>query len=379
MAYYIHLLSPPPILPPPIEQPRFTRSDTALHDLTPVPSQSLPPPHISDDQFLSPKQSSNVITTELNGHNKQPRLLLAGYSYGAMVTCSLPAILSSILAPFQTPQAGTAHAEIRLRAQNLATQQNEFIHAQITEVLQIARHNRGRSLQMDDLLSSPTSPSARKASGGVRMGGDEDIRRASHDSYRSRSSFSIETQERVRKSVDRVRSFTKAPRFHTPRRTNSSGSWASFKSGEHGSNASLDRLKSEHKLSEEVDNYIKEIPGILEEFQAAYLLISPLQGLVNNLATMWTYKPAKERKALPEPEFKFTVDPTLALFGDDDVFVSVKRLQSWTGKLEKMGKENKRNALVFRYREVRGAGHFWHDHDALEILKEEVKDFAAGL
>lgn len=379
MAYYIHLLSPPPILPPPVEQPRFTRSDSAIHDLTPVPSQSLPPPHIGDDHFLSSKQSSNVIIKDLNGHMKRPRLLLAGYSYGAMVTCSLPAILSSILAPFQTPEPGTAHAEIRLRAQNLATQQNEYIHAQIAEVLQIARHNRGRSLQMDDLLSNPTSPRSRKVSAGVRMGGDEDIRRASHDSYRSRSSFSVETQERVRKSVDRVRSFTKASRFHTPRRTNSSGSWASFKSGDHGSNASLDRRKSDHKDPEETDNYIKEIPEILEEFQAAYLLISPLQGLINSLATMWTYKPAKEREALPEPEFKFTVDPTLALFGDDDVFVSVKRLRSWTGRLEKMGKENKRNSLVFRYREVQGAGHFWHDHDALEILKEEVHDFAARL
>ncbi|CAG8949701.1 hypothetical protein HYFRA_00004019 [Hymenoscyphus fraxineus] len=379
MAHYIHDLSPPPISPSPTEQPRFTRSDSALHDLTPVPSQTVPPPHDSDDRLLSPITAEKFPSTmqkDLDTNKTRPRLLLAGYSYGAMVTCSLPALLSSILEPFQSPEPGTAHAEIRLRAQNLAAQQNKYIHAQISEVLYAARHSRGRSLQIDDIFSAPTSPRSRRTSGGVRIGGDEDFRRASHDSFRSRSSFSLDTQERVRKSIDRVRSLTKSPRFPHPQRTTSSGSWASFKS--YTSNTSINRnfSKSDQKLPEEVVIDIKAVPEILDEFQTAYILISPLRGLINSLATMWTYKPTK---VLPEPEMKFTVDPTLALFGDDDIFVSAKRLRSWARKLECMGEENKRDSLVFRYREVKGAGHFWHDHEALEVLKEEVRDFVVGL
>jgi hypothetical protein len=63
------------------------------------------------------------------------------------------------------------------------------------------------------------------------MGGEEDIRRASHESFRSRSSFTIEAAETVRKSVDRVRSIGKpkspySPR-KSPRRQNTRASFAS--------------------------------------------------------------------------------------------------------------------------------------------------------
>lgn len=46
-------------------------------------------------------------------------MLLAGYSYGALVTTRLPS-LDTILAYFTTPAIHTAEADIRLRAQHLA-------------------------------------------------------------------------------------------------------------------------------------------------------------------------------------------------------------------------------------------------------------------
>jgi pimeloyl-ACP methyl ester carboxylesterase len=206
------------------------------------------------------------------------------------------------------------------------------------------------------------------------MGGDEDSRRASHDSYRSRSSFTIETPELVRKSVDRVRSITRANRF-SPRRQDSHGSITSYKSKKTESDHFLDQETKDTEVEAPAAKTIKEIPRITDGLQTSYLLVSPLQGWINTLATMWSARsPGKD--SIPENEMKLVIDPTLALYGDDDVFVSIKRLRSWAGKLMGAGKGSRGQ---FRHREVANAGHFWHDHDALKILQEEVKDFVRGL
>ena len=153
-------------------------------------------------------------------------------------------------------------------------------------------------------------------------GGGEDLRRASHESYRPRSSFTIETPERVRKSMDRVRSITKSNRFSVGG-ANSHGSFASSsKKKESVSGSSID-APDEYVVKVE-EKAIKAVPGVADGLQAAYLLISPLHGWVSTLATMGGSKSGREKEH--EPDMKFTVDPTLALFGDDDVFVSAKRL-----------------------------------------------------
>lgn len=206
------------------------------------------------------------------------------------------------------------------------------------------------------------------------MGGEEDLRRASHDSYRSRSSFTIETPERVRKSVDRVWSIAKTGRY-SPRRQNSHGSVLSYKSTKKGSESSIEQNLPGDESPKKVvyGPPCKEIPGIVDGLQTAYLLVSPLQGIVNSLATMWSSKSIGSQAV--ENDMKLTIDPTLALFGDDDVFVSVKRLRVWAEKL--MGAE--KGDSQFRHREVAGAGHFWHHHEAIKILREEVKAFVQNL
>jgi pimeloyl-ACP methyl ester carboxylesterase len=72
---------------------------------------------------------------------------------------------------------------------------------------------------------------------------------------------------------------------------------------------------------------------------------------------------------------KLAVDPSLVVFGDDDVFVSVKRLRSWAEKLSEASNGSGR----FRYAEVKKAGHFWLDSEAVKILQEEVKAFVETL
>lgn len=373
MIYYLHHLAPPsPYLQ--LDQPNFTRSDSGLHDLSPVPSQAVPPPHNYD--LISPTSSNTIPQIEIDTPripNFQPCILLAGYSYGAMITSALPPIISSMIQPFQNPALGSSRAEIRMRADCLAGQQNELMNTRVASLIS-QMYRRGRSLQIEDHILS--SPKTRKASGGVRMGGEEDLRRASHESHRSRSSFTVDTPERVRKSVDRVRSIAKSSRFSVGRANSRGSISASSKKKGSESESSIEHIIVDgDAVKVDGKETIKAISGIGDGLQTAYLLVSPLHGWVSTLATMWSSKSGMEKE--PEPDMKFMVDPTLALFGNDDVFVNVKRLRGWVEKLKGTKKEGE--ACQFRHREVSGAGHFWHDHEAIQVLQEEVKGFVASL
>jgi hypothetical protein len=371
MIYYMYLLSPPPV---PTDLFKSTRCGPNSLDLTPVPSQALPPPHRSDHQDVTaaiphPHSSAAapiaVQEETVEGTNTGPRLLLAGYSYGALITTYLPPIISSVLAQFQNPAEGSAHAEIRLRAECLAAQQNEVMQTQIVSLLNAYSHKRGRSLHTEDVLHSPK---LRKSTGGVRMGGEENLRRASHDSHRSRSSFTIDTPEIVRKSMDRVRSIRKTKRFSPKRQESTSSSRK-----ENESQSSFEHISPEEGSGKMNTIVYKEIPGIGTGLQAAYLLISPLQGLVSHLLTLWSSRSWKDQ--IPDHEMKLTVDPSLVVFGDDDLFVSVKRLRSWVTRLSEASK----GSGLFRHVEISGAGHFWQDLEAVKILHDEVQAFVKTL
>jgi len=335
-----------------------------LHDLC--------PPNASKDNLNSPAtwpqlNSLNTIQSQAIMPTLQPRLLLAGYSYGALITTTLPPMLSSIIAPFQSPQAGSPFAEIRLRASCLATQQNTLMKSHFQSLL--ASPTRGRKHSTDDYALH--FPKTRKSNGGVRIGGEEDLRRASHDSYRSRSSFTIDTPERVRRSVDRLRHISNRG---ISRRSDSRGSIGMTNNG-NGSDGSIENLPQETSLDEKSN--IKPVPGIVDKLQVAYLLVSPLQGLASTLATMGSTGLSRQSMPLAEYEVKLTVDPTLALYGDHDVFVSARKLRSWVERLEGANKGGQ--PCKFRNKEVPGAGHFWHDHDAIRILQEEINDFVRSL
>jgi len=206
------------------------------------------------------------------------------------------------------------------------------------------------------------------------MGGDENLRRTSQDSYRLRNSFSLETPEIVRKSVDRVRSIVKSRA--SPKRINTTGSFASsHKSRRAGSISSIESPLEDSRKPEEPS--LKEVPGIGQGLQTAYILVSPLQGVVGSLATMWSSRSWKASHAIPENEMKLAIDPSLAIFGDDDIFVGVSKLRTWSHKLAEAG--NVPGGSQFEYVEIEGAGHFWHDHQKLKILRDEVSKFVQRL
>jgi hypothetical protein len=362
LLFYLHHLRPPSI-PKQFEQSNFNHSDPELHDLSPIPSQSVP-------AFKFPTPTSGP-----QNPNTQPLLLLSGYSYGALITTLLPPIISSVIVPFQAPIRGSPHAEIRMRASFLADQQNELMKERFSSLL-LRSPLSGRSTQIRDRPLA--NPKIRQPDGGVRIGGEEDLRRSSHETHGSRSSFTLDSP--VRKSVERVSSIAK------------SGRLASRGKGSHESVASSHRMKgSVPEISPEHDSAddretIKAIPDIAEGLQIAYLLVSPLQGWVNTLATLslWGSKPARATKRanggeimIPEHDMKLTIDPTLALFGDDDIFVSVNKLRAWAERLHDDCEG--RGQGQFRHKEVPRAGHFWHDREAVKVLREEVRLFVSSL
>lgn len=356
MVFYLHQIRSP------AQDSENIEPAHEFHRLSPIPSQVTAPP----------KSDSGHSTEPSSEANPQPLLLLAGYSYGALITTSLPPILASVISPFQTPISGSPHEEIRRRARFLADQQNELMKEPFSTLLSDHKQIEAQS------LPSAQGRGASANGGGVRIGGHEDLRKSSHESQRSRTSIILDPHVKI--SMERVRAIAKSAQFGHGRESGSGP----------GTSLSLQDTKRPERSSEVPAAQDKEllvaVPNAEERLSVAYLLVSPLHGWVNSLATMSLFGSRKGSRrtirdygnSLPEYETKLTIDPTLALFGDDDVFVSVNKLRAWTQRL-RSACERKGNPNNFMFREVPGAGHFWHDHEAAQILREEVKLFVSSL
>lgn len=273
--------------------------------------------------------------------NVPPVLIMGGYSYGAMVTTQLPP-LKKLLEPFDSPESESDAAQIRLRAESLAEQQNIILGDARLAMLQ---HR------------NPSSPAKRM----VRVGGDEggSSPRKSHDSF-GRRSFSLDAEEKLRKSMHELLAKRKSGR-HRRR------SWHAADSDQPDQPKCPTTSYNNRKLPP-VDGLIIPLP--------AYLLISPLQGLVTHLATMKLIPSALTRPKGPvveAAEAKLVQNPTLAIYGDQDVFVPATKLRSWAERLH--GQEGSR----FSSREIEEAGHFWAEEGVLNRMLDLVAEFAGEL
>ncbi|KAI0421875.1 Alpha/Beta hydrolase protein [Xylaria grammica] len=252
-----------------------------------------------------------------------PTMLMAGYSYGAIITTRLPP-LDTILSYFATPAIHTAGADIRLRAQHLAEAHNS------------------RKL-------GPTSP---RRSLGMRVGGDEDI------SGRSRDPAEFQREERIRESVRGLLSRAKLVYRRSPR-------WP-----------------SECEIDAKMDHCLEKVEGVVT-FRSAYLAVSPPVGMVTRLATMsfsnpwsspWIRRsgPATQDASVADDAL-FTLNPTLVIYGDQDGLISHRKIREWIRQLSAV------NTSQFRYLEVAGAGHFWTEGDVINQLRDAIGVFATEL
>lgn len=295
--------------------------------------------------------------------NKSPLFLMGGYSYGSMITMQLPS-LETILQQFDTPACSSHAAEIRLRAQHLAEVQNTALGSA-----------RASALEHQANVSSHSQA-------GMRFGGEESNRKHHH----SRLSFSHDTEEKIHKGVAELMAKAKSHKRRL------SGKDHSFVGGDVA-----------HETGEAKPQALKDcLPAVPDRVGArsAYLLVSPLQGLITNLATFsllprrpsWrgltrsvsspaaTPSPTGEPRpvseiplSLEEAEAKLVRNPTLAIYGDNDGFVPVRKLRPWATRLEGIPHS------LFRAHEVSGASHFWAQGRAAYTLKDAIKTFAESL
>ncbi|POR39061.1 GPI transamidase component PIG-S [Tolypocladium paradoxum] len=340
MVYYIHHLDP-------------------FREATTSDESGLDRPRVSQD---ATKTLGPDLARPGPDSQRPPVLLMCGYSYGAMITTQL-APLPSLLEPFAAPSTDSNAAHIRLRAEHLAEQQNLILgsmRAAVTRPL------------------SPTSPSRRSV--GVRIGGDEGgSPRRSHDSS-GRRSFSLDAEDKLRKGVNELLAKRRAKHGHQPRRSVSSAGVGNKSARPVSEPASLPEVSPQATAAATKEEAAK-LPALdnLLVARPAYLLISPLQGLVTHLATM-TLLPSRRHHDDGEhqpqhnaAETKLVRNPTLAVYGDRDVFVSVGKLRAWVARLTAGGEgEGSR----FRGHEVATAGHFWAEEGVLGEMRGVVGGFA---
>ncbi|SPO06144.1 uncharacterized protein DNG_08833 [Cephalotrichum gorgonifer] len=307
-----------------------------------------------------------------------PVFLMGGYSYGAMVTTLLPP-LDDLLRPFDQPKLGTAAAEICLRAEHLA----ELENGALAQARARAKEARSRS----GTPGGGGGGSTRRS--GIRVGGTESgeaIRKSSD----GRRAFIAEAEEKIRRSIGDV----------VGRKRRSSGEGRPSRGGGGGGGSGGGGAAEGLRHLE---------PSGIVPPRVAYLLVSPLQGTISHLATMsflptrlplpgvpkllkmaFHHKKDSDEGAEPAeasvgedaskgdtttpPEtLKLQRNPTLAIFGDKDVFVSASKLRTWTRRMQ--GAPRSRFHAV----EVSTAGHFWIEEGVLDRLIGAVGGFSAGL
>jgi pimeloyl-ACP methyl ester carboxylesterase len=243
-----------------------------------------------------------------------PVVVLGGYSYGSLILRNLPPV-PTILHPFAAPLAGSAADEIVLRARKLADQSNmEWVTLARDETRarrkSRAKHNSRPSITMG---GEETSPGKRRSS--------REVRRSLEGSTR------LEIRTRLRSLSHRRRDNTEAT---TPTSPTS------------------------------VENTSFTMPD------TRYLLISPLTPPLSSLAApalihkFWSKSKDDHQEIVGK-------HVSLAIYGDQDIFTSAKKLREWTEQL----KSNP--ASRFRGVEVAGAGHFWIEHGVEEELRATLK------
>ncbi|KAI5851760.1 Alpha/Beta hydrolase protein [Durotheca rogersii] len=266
---------------------------------------------------------------------RSPTLLFAGYSYGAMVTTQLPS-LQSVLSQFASPATHTAFADIRLRAQYLAGQ-----------------------------VAGASAAASPRRSQRVRVGGDEDRSFLQHPHDNLRTGLS---RQEIRGGVKDL--LSKATLAYMKIDCNSATQYK-------------DRAREESRL-EKVHDLIR--------YHSAYLVVSPPLGIATNLATMsfplsfsmWPMrkrsrihpggndKTTKEQEAT-EAEDKLIANPVVVIYGNRDIFLSMRRIQDWTNRLCNVEGSN------FHHIMIPGAGHFWAEDGVISKLSQAINSFASRL
>ncbi|KZF26191.1 hypothetical protein L228DRAFT_242618 [Xylona heveae TC161] len=261
---------------------------------------------------IEPFGPSEFTTTAAADCSNAMMLLLSGYSYGSMITSRLPET-DEIFARFESVRTGSPEAEIKLRGQSLAKEWNKGILRS--------------SVHAAPDRSSGTMPL-------MTMGWDE-----SENHARNRK-----TSHEVRRSLDTVR-----------------------KSVDHMKTKYSHRPHASVQQAFPVEDPHTQVPSQTPRFLTFYLLVSPLLSPVSLLATLFSRQ--MNWGSQEESDERLSRHDTLAIYGDEDMFTSGKKLRRWAQRL------SERPQSRFRFQEIAGAGHFWHDPRAARELRLSAKSW----
>ena len=388
--------------------------------LTPVPSNALPPAH------LSVPPSPTALP-----HQPFPiKLFLAGYSYGSLITTHLPAT-SVLQKRFTSPtQPGSAVFEILARAHSLATE----TLGDAQQILQQQRRgshdtHRGRP-QVCMVGGEEGTPGSR------RLSRDHSGRKTSIDAVRK----SVEMH--TRRSFDRSRRRLLRKGDDTDHHDGRSGAVTADLDHPTENKPSPEKHEREHMLptstlkmtgTQRRDD--DQLPssrnssssnGIIP-IHTHYLLISPLLGTAASFATLSLSRlfpfshsqhkssissssNSKNGKADPksaaadEENSNNTLlqNPTLVIYGAEDFFTSAKKLRKWCTALHSRSRSHSQSHVqtsalpahgpvietgkgkgtdpfffFFKSKEIPQAGHFWREEGVEAELRRSVREWIA--
>ncbi|OJD19901.1 hypothetical protein AJ78_00095 [Emergomyces pasteurianus Ep9510] len=255
-------------------------------------------------------------------------IILAGYSYGSMIASYLPSI-EAVLRLFASPTAGSTTWEILQQAEDLSALWNVGAKSEL-------------SPQTSTFQSS--GDAHRKSSQFVSMG-------SSAGSSGKKSS--MDHSASIKQSIERSRRRLKA-RFLRGRELES------------------------RALS--VTSGVNEIARNMLTPTISFLLISPVISPITNFMTLSLFGSrinldvtlAGMPVSSTRPEEQLTTHRTLVVYGNHDMFASVKRLRKWAIALT-----NKPD-LMFEFVEIDRAGHFWLEEGTEAQMRAAVKRWACS-
>ena len=107
-------------------------------------------------------------------------------------------------------------------------------------------------------------------------------------------------------------------------------------------------------------------PGAPACIEISYLLVSPLVSPLSSMLFMGSLFSSRQSHAAQD---ELADRRTLAVYGDEDVFSSQRKLRRWAEGLR--GRQDSK----FRFEEIAGAGHFWRENGVLQQLLEAVSEW----
>lgn len=103
-----------------------------------------------------------------------------------------------------------------------------------------------------------------------------------------------------------------------------------------------------------------------------YLLVSPLTPPISTIAApalghrFWHRSPESSQELIGK-------HPALAIYGDQDVFSSAKKLRGWSQQLQT------ESGSHFTGVEVEGAGHFWVEEGVEERMRSALREWESAI